>query len=150
MFTDTEQKAINKALRILEAKATYYSGDSITSSKAAIDYCKLKLFGKEREVFGVLFLSTQHTLIRYEDVFLGTIDQSPVFPREILKKALEYNAKAVVLTHNHPSGIETPSQSDKDITKVIKKALSVIDVEVLDHVIVGADRCFSFADAGMI
>ena len=101
------------------------------------------------EVFTVLWLDTRHRVLGFEELFRGTIDGSSVHPREVVKSALHKNAAACILAHNHPSGISTASNADRAITRRLKDALSLIDVRVLDHIIVGED-CLSFAEAGLL
>lgn len=148
MLTESENRAIKKALRILEEKAVYHY-DDMSSAEQAKQYCYMQMTGLTREVFGVVFLTTQNKIIAFEKMFLGTIDSSPVFPREILKRVLELNATSIILTHNHPSGIETPSQADISITTIINDSLRLIDVRVLDHIIVG-NSTYSFAENNML
>jgi len=102
------------------------------------------------EVFSALFLDNQHRLIIYEELFRGTIDGASVYPREVVKKVLSYNAAAVIFAHNHPSGMATPSQSDERITHKLQQALQLVDVRVLDHFIVGDNDVFSMAEHGML
>lgn len=103
----------------------------------------------DREVFALLLLDNQHRLIEFNELFYGTIDSASVYPREVVKLALERNAAAVIFAHNHPSGDATPSQADKRITSRLKDALALIDVRVLDHFVVG-ETCVSFAERGWI
>lgn len=110
------------------------------------EFVALELVGREHEVFFVLYLNNQHRLIATEEAFSGTIDGCTVYPREIVRRALAHNAAAVVLAHNHPSGDATPSDADKRITARLKEALSLVDVRVLDHMIVGAEHVLSFAE----
>jgi DNA repair protein RadC len=105
---------------------------------------------RSREVFCCLFLDSQHRLLRCEDLFLGTLDGAAVYPREVAVRALEYHAAAVILAHNHPSGVTQPSAADRRITERLQKALALVDVRVLDHMIVGRGSCYSFAEAGLI
>lgn len=112
-------------------------------------YLKLKLNDYPYEVFACLFLDNKHRLIQYEELFRGTIDSSAVHPREVVRSALRHNAAAIILSHNHPSGVAEPSQSDIAITEKLTSALKLIDVRVLDHVIVG-DELTSFAERGLI
>jgi len=105
---------------------------------------------QEREVFAVLFLDNQHALIEYEELFKGSINTAYVHPREIAKCALSYNAAAVILAHNHPSGVADPSESDRLITCDISKALNLLDIKVLDHMVVGDTEVTSFAELGLI
>lgn len=104
----------------------------------------------EHEVFAVLLLDNVHRLIGLHELFRGTINSAVVHPREVVKLALQHNAAAAILVHNHPSGNPEPSQADLDITKLLKKTLTLISVRVVDHIIVGADRCTSLAQRGQI
>ena len=123
--------------------------DIVATSPQDIErYLQLKLAGKEREVFGVMFLDTRHRMICFEEFFYGTIDGASVHPREVVKAALKCNAAAVIFSHNHPSGVAEPSQADIQITGRLKSALALIDVRVLDHIIVTADNCVSLAQRG--
>lgn len=100
-------------------------------------YLQLKLSGKEHEIFSVLFLDNRHAVIKYSEMFRGTIDGASVYPREVVKKALSHNAAAVIFAHNHPSGNPEPSEADKQITEKLKNALGTVDIRVLDHLVVG-------------
>ncbi len=102
------------------------------------------------EVFGLLFLNSQHRLIDFQILFRGTLQQTAIHPREVIKKALFFNAASVILAHNHPGGSSEPSEMDKSTTQYLKQALRAIDVEVLDHIIVGAEACSSFAQRRML
>lgn len=113
-------------------------------------YLRAKLRDKMRETFIVLFLDNQNRLIKEETLFSGTINAAAVYPREIVKRALELNANALVLAHNHPSGIATPSQADRQVTAKIKEALALVDIRLLDHIIVGDIEAISFAQRGLI
>ncbi len=114
-----------------------------------MEYLKLKLGAYDREVFALMLLDNQHRLIQFDILFFGTIDAASIYPREVAKAALSHNAAAVIFAHNHPSGIAEPSQADRHITDKLIKALGLIDVRVLDHVVVGED-CVSFAERGWI
>ncbi len=113
-------------------------------------YLLAKLRHCQREVFGVLFLDSQHRLIKYDELFQGTINSAQVYPREVIKAVLKHNAAAVILAHNHPSGVASPSQADRDITDDINQLLKVLDVRVLDHMIVGDTEVCSLAEMGWI
>lgn len=113
-------------------------------------YLQVALQHKEREVFLVLFLDNQHRLIKQEEMFLGTINTATVRPREIIKSALYCNAAALILAHNHPSGIAEPSEADKWITKKIQSAAELVEIRVLDHFIIGKGCYTSFAEAGLL
>jgi DNA repair protein RadC len=125
-------------------------GDALNSPRMVRDYLQLLLGGRHQEVFLVLFLDTQHRVIATEELFHGTLSQTSVYPREVVKRALAHNAAAVILAHNHPSGVAEPSQSDQLLTDALKQALGLVDVRVLDHFVVAAGRTLSFAEKGLI
>jgi DNA repair protein RadC len=114
------------------------------------DFVALELGGLAQEVFAVLFLDAQHRLIRLERMFHGTLGQTSVYPREVVRRALALNAGAVVLAHNHPSGIAEPSRADEYLTATLKSALALVDVRVLDHVVVGQGQVVSMAERGLV
>lgn len=124
---------------------------SVFSSPAAVtDFLKLHFAGQPFESFAVMFLDAQHALIAFEDLFRGTLTQTSVYPREVLQRALHFNAGAVVFAHNHPSGSTEPSRSDEVLTQTMRTALSMIDVRVIDHVIVAGSKSLSFAEQGLL
>lgn len=125
-------------------------GDALTSPEVTRAYLSAQLRGYSYEVFGCLFLDNQHRVLQWEELFRGTIDGASVYPREVAKRALFHHAAAVILAHNHPSGINQPSQADKTITDRLKQALALFDIRVLDHFIVGDGMPFSFAEHGLI
>lgn len=147
-FTNSEQALIEKAIQIIENKA--HRGETLNNPTAIKSLLRLKISHLEHEVFTVIFLTTQLSLIACENMFRGTIDSSSVYPREVAKRALALNAASVVLAHNHPSGNITPSQADRAITERLQSALALIDIRVLDHVIVTADSSYSFAEQGLL
>nr|HET7858115.1 DNA repair protein RadC [Caldimonas sp.] len=114
------------------------------------DYLQLQLAGRAHEVFAVLFLDAQSRLVRLEEMFRGTLTQTSVYPREIVKRALELGAAAVILAHNHPSGAAEPSRADEFLTQTLKSALALVDVRVLDHLVVGQASVVSFAERGLL
>ncbi len=114
------------------------------------DFVALRLAGLTHEVFGVLFLDSQHRLIEMQELFRGTLAQTSVYPREVLRQALLLNAGAAILVHNHPSGVAEPSRADEVLTQSLVSALRVIDVRVLDHLVVGAGMVVSFAERGLM
>jgi DNA repair protein RadC len=120
------------------------------SSREVFDYLYHALRGAPKEKFKAIFLDAKNRIIEEETFFEGTVDTSAVYPREILKNALRHNASAVIFVHNHPSGDPEPSESDREITKELVFAASTMQVKVLDHIIIGNNRYFSFADRGMI
>jgi len=123
-------------------------GPAITSPEIAATYLPVQLAHFEHETFWALFLDNQHRVLAFEQLFTGTIDQSSVYPREVVKRTLQLNAAAIIFAHNHPSGISVASKADRDITDRLKSALALIDVKVLDHFIVGADEVTSLAELG--
>jgi len=125
-------------------------GDALNSPRAVRDYLRLLLGGRQHEVFLALFLDTQHRVIASEELFHGTLSQTSVYPREVVKRALAHNAAAVILAHNHPSGVTEPSQADQLLTAALKQALGLVDVRVLDHFIVAGGQTLSFAEKGLI
>lgn len=124
--------------------------DALTSPQLTQRYLLSQLRDRSHEVFACLFLDNQHRVIRYQELFHGTLDGAAVYPREVVKQALALNAAAVILAHNHPSGIAEPSQSDKAITERLQQALGLMDIRVLDHLVVGDGYCVSFTERGWI
>ncbi|BBU81053.1 hypothetical protein EIMP300_24530 [Escherichia coli] len=120
------------------------------STRAAREWLILNMAGLEREEFRVLYLNNQNQLIAGETLFTGTINRTEVHPREVIKRALYHNAAAVVLAHNHPSGEVTPSKADRLITERLVQALGLVDIRVPDHLIVGGNQVFSFAEHGLL
>lgn len=114
------------------------------------DYLRLRLGGRGHEVFSVLFLDAQNRLLQMEEMFRGSLTQASVYPREVLKRALQLHAAAVILAHNHPSGAAQPSRSDEMLTQTLKSALAMIDVRVLDHLVVGDTEVVSFVERGLL
>jgi DNA repair protein RadC len=114
------------------------------------DYLALHLGTRAQEVFALLFLDGQHRLIALEEMFHGSLTQTSVYPREVVRRALELNAGAVILAHNHPSGVAEPSRADEHLTQTLKSALQLVDVRVLDHLVVGQGTVLSFAERGLL
>lgn len=149
----SDEEVINYACAVLERRLAYrLASDSVAfiCPTASKQYLTLKLAEQEREVFVALFLDTRHRLIKYEEMFFGTIDGASVHAREVVKMALKHNAAAVILAHNHPSGVAEPSAADKQITQHLKEALNVVDIRVLDHIVVAGIDSLSFAESGLI
>lgn len=121
-----------------------------TQPAAVMSYVQSILASRCQEVFLALFLDSQHRLVASEEMFFGTIDGASVYPREVVRRALHYNAAALIFAHNHPSGIAEPSRDDAAITERLKSALQLVDVRVLDHIVVGAGCCVSMAERGML
>ncbi len=124
-------------------------GDAMCNPQQTRQYLKAQLQGYPHEVFAVLFLDNRHRVIRFEKLFHGTIDGASVYPREVVRRAIEANAAAVIFAHNHPSGVAEPSQADQQITNRLQQALALIDVRVLDHMVIG-DEVVSFAERGLL
>ncbi len=124
--------------------------DVMTNPESVNDFLSSHLRDRSREIFAVLFLDNRHQVIKYEEMFQGTLGSAAVHPREIIKQVLHHNAAAVIIAHNHPSGIAEPSQSDADITVKIQKALQLVDVRLLDHIIVGDGEFVSLSNRGII
>jgi len=141
------QAVLEMARRYLNAGLK--RGDSLTSPQETRQYLSAQLRDYTHEVFAVLFLDQRHRVIEFEEMFRGTIDGASVYPREVVKKALQHNAAAVIFAHNHPSGVAEPSQSDERITQRLKEALALVDIRVLDHFVVG-DKVVSFAERGLL
>jgi DNA repair protein RadC len=120
------------------------------SPEAVKQFLRLQLDGHGHEVFAVLFLDAQHRLIALEEMFRGSLTQTSVYPREVLKRALELGAAAVILAHNHPSGVAEPSRADALLTEALSKALALVDIRVLDHLVVGAGEAVSMAEKGLM
>ena len=139
-----------KEMSLRALKEEMQRGDALNSPRAVRDYLQLLLGGRHQEVFLVLFLDTQHRVIAAEELFHGTLSQTSVYPREVVKRALAHNAAAVILAHNHPSGVAEPSQSDQHLTTALKQALGLVDVRVLDHFVVAVGQTLSFAEKGLI
>ena len=140
---------LDQAKEILLVSLCKGDGDVMSSPAVVRDYLRLQLATQEREVFACLFLDNRHRLIAFEELFFGTVDGASVHPREIVKSALHYNAAALILAHNHPSGVAEPSQADQRITERLRDALALIDVRVLDHFVVG-DDVVSSAERGLL
>lgn len=140
--TVQDQEVIDKAIGVINKR--FERGETLTNPAETMRYVKILTGWKEHEVFGVLMLDNRNRAIKWREMFKGTIDGASVYPREVVKQALADNAAAVILAHNHPSGIAEPSQADIQITERLKKALALVDIRVLDHIIVGEDvMCFS-------
>ncbi len=125
-------------------------GTAFTSPTVVKEYLTAKLAGFDVEVFAVLFLDSQHRLIEYAEMFQGTLSQTSVYPREVAKAALQHHAAAVIVAHNHPSGNPEPSAADKALTTHLAKALALLDIRTLDHVVVAGQETASFAELGLM
>jgi len=145
--------AVLKACREIGRRylaAQLVRGDALASPGQTRDYLTAQLRGYEHEVFACLFLDNRHRVIRFEELFRGTIDGASVHPREVVKHALRHNAAAVILAHNHPSGVAEPSQADRALTRRLQDALGLVEVRVLDHFVIGDGVSTSFAERGLL
>jgi len=142
------QAVLEMARRALKEKIT--NGNALNSPSAVREYLRLKLQALPHEVFVTLFLDAQNRVIEIEELFRGTLTQTSVYPREVVKRALHHNAGAVIFAHNHPSGVAEPSHADETLTQALKQALALVDVRVLDHFIVAGAGVVSFAERGLI
>ena len=125
-------------------------GEPLSSAAQTVSYLQARLRDYPYEVFAALFLDNRHRVIAYEELFRGTIDGASVHPREVVRRSLSHNAAAVIFSHNHPSGIAEPSQSDQRITQKLRDALALIDIRVLDHIVIGDGSHCSLAQRGLI
>jgi DNA repair protein RadC len=140
--------AIEIARRSLQEKLK--ASAALSSPQAVRDYLRLRLAARKEEVFLCIWLDAQHKAIDVQQAFTGTLTQTSVYPREIVKSALRYNAAAVIFAHNHPSGVAQPSQSDELLTRNLRDALALVEVKVLDHFIVAGHQAISFAERGLL
>jgi DNA repair protein RadC len=129
---------------------TLRSGDVLSSPASVRDFLRLTLAKREHEVFLAVLLDAQNRVLACEELFRGTLTQTSVYPREVVKCALGHNAAAVILAHNHPSGVAEPSHADQVLTQSLKQALDLVDIKVLDHFIVAGNSALSFAERGLI
>jgi len=143
-----DDQIIEQALGILAKRCA--PGEAFSSPHDIRRFLQLKLGARKNECFGVIFLDSRHRLLRFAELFEGTIDGANIHPRVVVQHVFEVSAAAVVLYHNHPSGITDPSAADRSLTTRLKEALALIDVRVLDHFIVSASNVYSFAEHGLI
>jgi DNA repair protein RadC len=142
------QAALELSRRALREEIS--ARDVLSSPRAVRDYLRLVFAGRQHEVFVVLLLDAQHRVIACEELFRGTLTQTSVYPREVVKCALRHNAAAVIFAHNHPSGVAEPSHADEILTRSLKSALGLVDVQVLDHFVVAGPATTSFAERGLL
>jgi len=145
-----QRLAVARELLLRDAHAELAGRDVVNSPSAARDYLRLHFATLAHEVFVVVFLDAQNRVIACEEMFRGTLTQTSVYPREVVRAALACNAAAVLLAHQHPSGQGEPSRSDEMLTQALKAALSLVDVRVIDHLVCAAGRFVSFAERGLI
>jgi DNA repair protein RadC len=139
---------LNFAMEIVGQR--FQRGACMSSPEATRQFLTLQLAGKEHEVFGALFLDSQHRLIQGEELFRGTIDSTSVHPRVVVQRALQLNAASLILYHNHPSGVAEPSAADRYITERLVQSLGLIDVPIIDHFVVAGTKLVSFAERGWL
>ncbi len=139
---------VSLALKVLSQR--FRPGRAFTSPEDIEGFLRLRLTGRRNEVFGIIYLDTRHRLIEIAELFNGTIDGAAVYPRVVVQKVLEKNAAAIVIFHNHPSQISEPSEADRGITRKLSRALELIDVRLLDHLVVTDGDMVSFAQRGLI
>lgn len=144
-----DDDVIKHALQILDDRM-FTRGEALTSPKDSAAFLKLKLADHKWEVFACLFLDNRHRVLAFEELFRGTLDGASVHPREVVRAALEHNSAALILAHNHPSGVAEPSAADRNITRQLRDALQLIGVRVLDHLVIGAGEPTSMAARGLI
>lgn len=147
-MTTTKHPIVQQALALLACEMR--QTDVLAAPDDVKDYLRLKLASKPHEVFVVMFLDAQNRVIEFEEMFRGTLTQTSVYPREVVKASLTHNAASVVLAHNHPSGSPTPSRADEMLTQTLKSALALVDVRVLDHLIVTTSEVLSMAERGLM
>ncbi|MBF7052314.1 DNA repair protein RadC [Halomonas sp. KAO] len=143
-----DDRVIDAARQVVERSVA--KGMKLNTPNRVREFLWLKLAGYDHEVFGAIFLDTQHRVIEFSELFHGTLDSASVYPREVVKAALHHNAGAVIFTHNHPSGEPDPSDADRRITQRLQEALGLIEVRVLDHIVVGGSDSVSFAERGYL
>ena len=144
----TQNETIKCALRILEKRMR--DTPALSSPSSVRDYLRILLHDRGHEVFVCVFLDAQHRVIASEELFRGTLTQTSVYPREVVKEALAHNAAAIVFAHNHPSGVTEPSRADELLTQALKQALALVDVAVLDHFVIAGSGSVSFAERGLL
>lgn len=148
LVSEDSDRIVAVALAVLQERARY--GSALASPAAVRDYLRLHFRGREAEAFVAVLLDAQHRVIAIEELFRGTLTQTSVYPREVVKAALRHNAAAVLFAHNHPSGVAEPSQADESLTRSLKEALALVDVRVLDHFVVADATLTSFAERGLL
>src|SRR5689334_11934647 len=144
----TQDEIVRRALKILDARMR--DSPTLASPEAVRSYLRLSLHERAHEVFTCVFLDSQHRVIACDELFRGTLAQTSVYPREVVKAALGHNAAAVIFAHNHPSGVAEPSRADELLTQALKQALALVDVRTLDHFVVAGHRVVSFAERGLL
>ncbi len=141
-------EVLQAALRVLSGQM--YGSEALTSPQVVRDFLRIKLGTLEHEVFAIIHLDAQNRVIDYVEMFRGTVSQTSVYPREVVKESLARNSAALILVHNHPSGVAEPSRADEMLTQTLKSALALVDVRVLDHLVVAGASILSFAERGLL
>ena len=141
-------EVLQAALRVLAGQM--YGSEALTSPQVVRDFLRIKLGTLEHEVFAIIHLDAQNRVIDYVEMFRGTVSQTSVYPREVVKDSLARNSAALILVHNHPSGVAEPSRADEMLTQTLKSALALVDVRVLDHLVVAGANILSFAERGLL
>ncbi|MEP7216433.1 MAG: DNA repair protein RadC [Anaerolineaceae bacterium] len=144
----TQDQTIRRALKILDARMR--ASTTLASPEDVRNYLRLLLHDRGHEVFVCVFLDAQHRVIACDELFRGTLAQTSVYPREVVKAALAHNAAAVIFAHNHPSGVAEPSRADELLTQALKQALALVDTRTLDHFVVAGNQLVSFAERGLL
>ena len=144
----TPDQTIKRALKILERRMRRMP--ALASPEAVRNYLRLLLHDRAHEVFVCVFLDSQNRVLACDELFRGTLTQTSVYPREVLKAALKHNAAAVIFAHNHPSGVAEPSRADELLTQALKQALALVDVKALDHFVIAGSALVSFAERGLL
>ena len=144
----TDAQIIQRALDLLAARL--HAGEVLSSPAIVHDYLRLHLGAREHEVFVVILLDSQNRVLDILDLFRGTLTQTSVYPREVVKVALAANAGGVIFAHNHPSGLAEPSRADELLTHALKQALALVDIRTLDHFVIAGSRVVSFAERGLV
>ena len=144
----TADEILTMANQLARSKLT--KGQALTSPSLTYSCLQTLLQGYEREVFAILFLDSQHRVIKFEELFQGTLDAASVYPREVVKASLACNAATVILVHNHPSGLPEPSRSDRSLTERLQAALAIVEIRVLDHLVIGTEGRVSMTERGWL
>jgi DNA repair protein RadC len=144
----TQEQTLQRALKILDARMRATS--ALVSPDAVRNYLRLLLHDRGHEVFVCVFLDSQNRVLACEELFRGTLTQTSVYPREVLKAAMKHNAAGVIFAHNHPSGVAEPSRADELLTQALKQALALVDVKALDHFVIAGSALVSFAERGLL
>ena len=149
VLTPAEEHLVKRAIAVLEHRL-FQRGPQLISPSATKSYLRLQLAQEDHEVFALIYLDTSHRVLGFERLFHGTIDHTKVQPRYVLQRALDHRAAALILIHNHPSGLTEPSEVDRALTRRLKSLFAEVDIRVLDHFIIGQGEPFSFLENGLL